>query len=160
MAWLGSGVAHTVYALNARDAAGFGVQHAILRVNTNEFCEGSDPYRGRLLDRLVVEARVNVQMGQMGVGPAVLHSCLLRRIAPGDSQSRSLSSSNGGPSLCRLSSSMINQTYGYRTKLRNCSWMLFSMRPPQRSSCWSTTSFKTTSQSPQWRGKEPPGGLS
>ena len=88
MSWLGSGVAHTVYALNARDAAGFGVQHAILRVNTNEFCEGSDPYRGRLLDRLVVEAWVNVQMGQMGVGPAVLHSCLQRRIAPGETDGR------------------------------------------------------------------------
>jgi hypothetical protein len=75
-----------VYALDARDAAGFGVQHAILRVNTYELCEGSDPYRGRMLDRLVVEAWVNVQMGQMGVGPAVLHSCLQRRIAPGETR--------------------------------------------------------------------------
>ena len=65
-----------------------GMQHAILRVNNNEFCEGSDPYRGRLLDRLVVEAWVNVQMGQMGVGPAVLHSCLQRRIAPGETDGR------------------------------------------------------------------------
>jgi len=86
MTRLGSGVSHSVYSLAAQDAARFGVHHAILRVNTIEFCEGEGTYRGLLLDRLVVEAWMNVQMGELGIGPTVLQSCLQRRIPTGESK--------------------------------------------------------------------------
>ena len=77
----GSGITHAVYALDTQDAGRLGMKHAILRVNKLEICEGVDPYRGRMLDSLVVEAWMNVQMGQLGLGPQVPHACLQRRIA-------------------------------------------------------------------------------
>ena len=81
MTQLGAGVTHVVYALDAQDAGRLGTKHAILRVNRFEICEGVDPYRGRMLDSLVVEAWINVQMGQLGLGPQVPHACLHQRIA-------------------------------------------------------------------------------
>ena len=81
MTQLGAGVTHAVYALDAQDAGRLGTKHAILRVNRFEICEGVDPYRGRMLDSLVVEAWINVQMGQLGLGPQVPHACLQQRIA-------------------------------------------------------------------------------
>ena len=81
---LGSGTAHQVFGLAAEDAARLGAESAVVRINTFEYCEArGQRAHQKLLDALAVEAWLNVQMGDAGVGPRVHQACLQRRTPTG-----------------------------------------------------------------------------